>query len=105
MMRDHNLINDLNAPIEAETHAQDLSPDFYQDPALTMASLLRMMTRFPSTYSPAMAQSIAGHFQLLLADGRQHPEIRLCAAELMQSWAQTATLLQRRDIEPAGALH
>lgn len=80
------------ADTSAETH--DLIPDFYQDPALTMASLLRMMSRFPSRCSPALAQSIAAHLQMLVADGRQHPEIRLCAAELMEGWSHTATLLE-----------
>lgn len=72
--------------------SHDLAPDFYQDPALTMASLLRMMSRFPSCCSSALAQSITGHLQLLVADGRQHPEIRLCAAELMQGWSHIAQL-------------
>ena len=83
----------------------DMTPDFYQDPALTMASLLRMMSRFPSSCSPALAQSIAGHLQLLVTDGRQHPEIRLCAAELMPVWSQAATLLSPSNTEVSGGLH
>lgn len=96
---------------EDETHAidsmQSLTPDFYQDPALTVASLLRMMTRFPSRCSSALAQSIAGHLQLLVSDGRQHPEVRVCAAELLEDWSHMAILTAQPDNHSTndGALH
>jgi len=92
MTSEYCLLDDALDETDSALSAHDLAPDFYQDPALTMASLLRMMSRFPSNCSPALAQSIAAHLQLLAADGRQHPEIRLCAAELMQDWALMTTL-------------
>lgn len=89
---------------EASASHRDLTPDFYQDPALTLASLLRMMSRFPSSCSQALAQSIAAHLEMLVADGRQHPEIRLCAAELMADWAHTATLLNTGQLGDSASL-
>ena len=90
---------------EASASHRDLTPDFYQDPALTLASLLRMMSRFPSRCSPALANSISAHLQMLVADSRQHPEIRLCASELMQSWAHTADLLTPDSDAASGTHH
>ncbi len=107
MTSEYCLLDDALDEIDSAPSAHDLAPDFYQDPALTMASLLRMMSRFPSNCSPALAQSIAAHLQLLAADGRQHPEVRYCAAELMQDWAQMASMLAPHNPadQPTSALH
>lgn len=107
MTHDYCLLDDTLDGTDSAPSARDLAPDFYQEPALTVASLLRMMSRFPSSGSSALAQSIAAHLQLLVADGRQHPEIRLCAAELMQDWALMASMLAPQDAvdPPASALH
>lgn len=107
MNNEYCLLDEALDEIDSTLCARDLAPDFYQEPALTIASLLRMMSRFPTSCSSALAQSITAHLQLLVSDGRQHPEIRLCAAELMEGWAHTAILLTPPDSsrEPGPAFH
>ncbi len=67
-------------------------PEYDTHPELALAALLQLLSRFPARRSPALAQTIASHFQVIAADARTPDCVRTCAQRLIPDWQAYAVL-------------
>lgn len=67
---------------------------YERQPELALASLLTMMSSFPSRQSCAVAESILGHLCLIADDERYPAPVRQCAANLIETWSNYVDLAQ-----------
>lgn len=75
-------------------------------PELALAAVLQMLSRFPARRSPALARSIAHHFDMIGRDPRISACVRECAERLVGDWQAYALLGDAASEERAdGVLH
>ena len=55
-------------------------------PELAIAALLYLMSRFPACRSPALANAIVTHLEIVADDFRLAPALRDCAEQLVEDW-------------------
>lgn len=67
-------------------------PIYDASPDLALAAVLSLMSRFPSRRSPAVAQSIVSHLQVISRDERIDVRLRERAAYLIFEWQAMAVL-------------
>lgn len=88
------------APSAAHVPCYDTYPD------LALAAVLQLLSRFPARRSPALAHTIACHFQVIAADPRVPESLRACADRLIADWQAYALLGEFvEEGPPSGALH
>ena len=73
-------------------------------PELALAAVLQMLSRFPARRSPALAQSIARHFELIGRDPRISVCVRACAERLVGDWQAYALLGEAAGEQRAGSV-
>lgn len=80
-------------------------PRYDSHPELALAAVLQLLSRFPARRSPALAQTIARHFQVIGSDPRLSDCVRECAARLVGDWEAYALLGEVGDECRRGPLH
>ncbi|NUQ50422.1 MAG: hypothetical protein HUU27_10970 [Phycisphaerae bacterium] len=50
--------------------AATVGPEYDTHPELALAAVLQLLSRFPARRSPALARTVASHFQVIVADAR-----------------------------------
>ncbi len=73
-------------------------------PELALAAVLQMLSRFPARRSPALAQAIARHFQMIGRDPRISACVRECAERLVDDGQAYALLGEAASEERAGGV-
>ncbi|PTD97848.1 hypothetical protein C8261_03585 [Pseudothauera lacus] len=64
----------------------DALPQYSERPDLALSAVLYLMSRFPASRSPAIADAIVAHLRVVCADPRQPDSVRETADKLMGDW-------------------
>ena len=71
---------------EQEVGSAAQGPAYDTHPELALAAVLQLLSRFPARRSPALAQTIARHFEVIGSDPRISGCVRECAVRLVGDW-------------------
>lgn len=93
-----NVFASQPAAAPAEGAAYDTHPE------LALAAVLQMLSRFPARRSPALAQAIARHFDMIGRDPRISACVRECAERLVGDWQAYALLGEAASEERTGGV-
>lgn len=61
----------------------DTGPKYATRPALAVAALIYLLSRYPATRKPALAHAIVDHLRTIGDDARLAPALRDCALDLV----------------------
>lgn len=67
-------------------------------PELAIAALMYLMSRFPACRSPALANAIVTHLELVADDFRLAQALRDCAEHLVEDWRGYQALSADDDV-------
>jgi hypothetical protein len=73
-------------------------------PELALAAVMQLMSRFPARRSPAVADAVVKHLEVIAADSRLADEVRACAREMCAEWDGYRALCADKPCLPEGVM-